>query len=142
MSGSGDLIVTGHFQYTADFGGGVRTSPGSYDIFIVWLWGVEGMTGAGEILARASLGQNLPNPFNPVTRIVFGRLEATLVRLSAYDATGKLVVDRVDDNRGSGRYEVSWPGLDTLGQRVSSGMNFYQLTAGDFAHRRRMILLK
>ncbi|MGD0922008.1 MAG: SBBP repeat-containing protein [Terriglobia bacterium] len=40
--GSGNVLVTGCFQDTADFGGGPRASHGSYDIFVAKFSGVDG----------------------------------------------------------------------------------------------------
>ena len=34
LTGTGDAVVTGHFSYTADFGGGPLTSAGERDIFV------------------------------------------------------------------------------------------------------------
>jgi hypothetical protein len=42
VDGSGNVLVTGFFQGTVDFGGGGLTSGGWYDIFVVKLSGVNG----------------------------------------------------------------------------------------------------
>ena len=34
MAHSGNVLVTGYFKGTVDFGGGVLTSAGSHDIFL------------------------------------------------------------------------------------------------------------
>ncbi|MCH7548922.1 MAG: T9SS type A sorting domain-containing protein [Candidatus Krumholzibacteriota bacterium] len=90
----------------------------------------------------ASLAQNVPNPFNPTTRISFMLAERTPVRLSIYDPIGRLVVTLVDDVRGQGSHSVNWDGRDKAGNRVGSGVYFYRLTAGRFHATRKMLLIK
>jgi hypothetical protein len=42
VDGNGDVIMTGSFQYTVDFGGGPLTSAGLTDIFVVKYAGTDG----------------------------------------------------------------------------------------------------
>jgi hypothetical protein len=91
---------------------------------------------------EAVLLQNKPNPFNPVTSIRFVLPQTQRVTLSVFDSQGKLVNVLVDEVRGSGPHEVEWTGTDLLGNRVSSGVYFYRLDAGDFRMSRKMLLLK
>jgi hypothetical protein len=39
---NGDVVVTGYFQYTVDFGGGALTSAGLFDIFVAKYAGTDG----------------------------------------------------------------------------------------------------
>jgi hypothetical protein len=88
------------------------------------------------------LKQNFPNPFNPSTTITFGLKEKARVSLNIYDAAGRLVRVLVDESRPAGRYEALWNGLDDSGIRVSSGVYFYRLAAGEFLETRKMVLLR
>ncbi len=45
-------------------------------------------------------------------------------------------------NRPPGRYEVGWNGDNDRGDRVASGVYFYQLTTSGFLQTRKMVLLK
>lgn len=94
----------------------------------------RGVGGAGT---RFSLGPNVPNPFNPVTRIGYYVPKQSFVTLSVYDVTGRLLERLVSGVRTAGEYDVSW---DAKG--LASGIYFYRLEAGDFAQTRKMILLK
>jgi hypothetical protein len=88
------------------------------------------------------LAQNRPNPFNPVTTIVFGLDEASHASLEIYDATGRLVRVLVDDPLEANRYERVWDGKDNAGRPVASGVYFYKLVTKDFTQTRKMVLLK
>ncbi len=92
---------------------------------------------------RPALGDNYPNPFNPVTTIRFdvpspgGR-----VRLSVHDVSGRVVTTLVDEEVPGGRYSAVWDGRDGGGRPVASGVYFYRISMPDFSERRRMVLLK
>jgi hypothetical protein len=84
-----------------------------------------------------SLGQNQPNPFNPVTEIQFGLPVDSHVRLVIYSVTGQKVVTLVDEHRQAGMYNVTWNG-----STAASGIYFYRLEAGDFVETKKMMLIK
>ena len=89
-----------------------------------------------------ALAQNSPNPFNPVTTIRFTLPESRDVRLTVFDAAGRLVTTLLDETRGVGSHQVEWDGTDAFGRFVGSGIYFYRLNAGKFVESRKMILLK
>jgi hypothetical protein len=89
------------------------------------------------------LSQNYPNPFNPSTKIQFAVPETEKVRVEVYDIQGKLINTLVDyELYQPGKYEVSWNGLDNMGNRVSSGIYFAKMQAGKFAQTKKMNLIK
>jgi hypothetical protein len=88
------------------------------------------------------LAQNVPNPFNPVTTIRFGLPVSSSVSLRIYDTAGRLIRVLVDDQRGAGRYEAIWDGLDRAGRPVASGVYFYRLATNTFVEDKKMILLR
>jgi hypothetical protein len=92
--------------------------------------------------ASYELGQNFPNPFNPVTLINFELASNELVSLKVYDASGKLVRTLVNEVRNAGVHNEEWDGRDNTGALVSSGVYFYRMTAGTFKQTKRMVLLK
>jgi len=91
-----------------------------------------------------ALEQNMPNPFNPSTRIVYVVQSPTEVRvnLDVFDVHGRRVRQLVHDHPSTGQVAVVWDGRDDDGREASSGVYFYRLVAGTITITRRMTLLK
>ena len=95
----------------------------------------------------ASLNQNVPNPFNPFTRIAFSLAHAGNVTLRIYDVAGRPVRMLVDGWRESGAYSEVWDGRDEIGRAVASGVYLYRLEMHElgsqrYAETRKMVLLR
>jgi hypothetical protein len=88
-------------------------------------------------LREFALSQNYPNPFNPSTTIRFRMAASGPVRIAVYDLLGKQVAMLVNGEMGSGEHVVQF-----TGDRLSSGVYFYQLTAGTFTEMKKMVLIK
>jgi hypothetical protein len=94
------------------------------------------------------LAQNYPNPFNPSTTIEFeitADHECELMvktNLRIYNVLGRSIKTLVNETKTPGIYQVEWDGTDENGDRVSSGVYFYQLKAGDYKETRKMVLMK
>ena len=93
------------------------------------------------------LMQNYPNPFNPETWIPYQLSEDTSVSISIYDTTGRLVRTLSLGFQSAGFYNsrehaAYWDGRNALGERVASGVYFYQLTTPSFQQTRRFVILK
>jgi hypothetical protein len=101
--------------------------------------GVDGDDGLPRVFA---LGQNSPNPFNPVTVIEYQLPHPEHVRIDVFNIAGKLVTTLVDGPMDAGRKTVTWDGTDRDGQHVSSGVYLYRMEAGDHISRKAMVLLK
>ncbi len=100
-------------------------------------------TGIGDVASyQFRLHQNHPNPFNPTTRIVYEVASRVRVTLGVYDVRGGLVKNLVDEDKGPGTFTAEWNATDFRGERVSTGVYFYRLSAGQFAETRKMVLLK
>jgi len=89
------------------------------------------------INGKYSLGQNYPNPFNPVTTIEYEISSPSDVKIEIFDVMGRKVATPEDKVRGAGRYT-----LKLSGDKLSSGIYFYKITAGNFVQIKKMILLK
>ena len=91
--------------------------------------------------------QNYPNPFNPETWIPYQLSEDNSVSVSIYDTTGKLVRTLSLGFQSAGFYNsreraAYWDGRNALGERVASGIYFYQLTTPSFQQTRRLVIVK
>ncbi len=87
--------------------------------------------------ATASLTQNHPNPFNPVTIIRFNLPARSRVSLDVYNVLGQKVANLVNGNLKAGEHEVAFDG-----SAFASGVYFYRLRTDDFAATKKMVLLK
>ncbi len=83
-----------------------------------------------------ALYANYPNPFNPVTRMQYAVARTELVNLKVYDVLGNEIATLVNERKPPGVYSVTFDA-----RRLSSGVYFYKLTAGNFAAIRKMLLL-
>ena len=89
-----------------------------------------------------SLSQNAPNPFNPETIISYSLPQSEQVKLVIYNVLGQEIRTLVNAFKPAGRYRVVWNSKDDFGRSVSSGIYFYQITAGDFLDTHKMLILK
>jgi hypothetical protein len=97
--------------------------------------------------SQSMLLQNYPNPFNPETWIPYQLREPAEVVMQIYDANGKLMRTLDLGQRAAGFYlgrtkAAYWNGRNESGEKVASGVYFYQIKAGDFSATRRMVILK
>ena len=96
---------------------------------------------------KTRLLANYPNPFNPETWIPYTLATVSAVQITIYDARGA-VVRRLDLGHQREGYYTSrsraayWDGRNHVGERVASGIYFYQLAANDISLLRKMVILK
>ncbi|RKY90817.1 MAG: hypothetical protein DRQ01_08620 [Ignavibacteriae bacterium] len=83
------------------------------------------------------LFQNYPNPFNPTTSIQFTVGSWQNIILKIYDVLGNEVATLVKEEKPVGNYEVKFNAA-----KLSSGIYFYQLRAGNYVETKKMLLLK
>jgi photosystem II stability/assembly factor-like uncharacterized protein len=108
-----------------------------YDI----LTGVESTD--NTVPADYSLSQNFPNPFNPTTKIKYSVPETghapslQHVILKIYDILGRDVATLVNEEKSAGSYTV-----ELNAAKLSSGVYFYKLIAGEFIQTKKMLLIK
>ena len=84
---------------------------------------------------KFELNQNYPNPFNPMTKIVFTIPHDNHVKIIVYDVLGRELLTLVNEFLTAGSYETTFNA-----SRLSSGIYFYQLTAGMFTDVKKMVL--
>ena len=90
-----------------------------------------------QLPADFSLSQNYPNPFNPATKISYSIPELSDVEMIVYDTIGNLVEVLVSSKQSAGTYQVTFDA-----SHLTSGVYFYQLTAGRYKSVKKLILIK
>ena len=101
------------------------------------------MTGIQDVIYveglpdKFALEQNYPNPFNPLTKISYQLPKSSFVKLSIYDISGKLVETLVNEQKNAGYYSIDWNA-----EKVSSGIYFYRIDAGEFIETKKCMILK
>jgi hypothetical protein len=93
------------------------------------------------------LFQNYPNPFNPETWIPFQLPKANEVNIHIYNVTGEPVKTIPLGHKQAGVYvgkakAAYWDGRNDMGEKLASGVYFYELQTETFRTIRRMMLLK
>ena len=96
---------------------------------------------------RTMAGQNYPNPFNPETWIPYQLTEDADVTVRIYSADGSVVRTLDLGRQPAGGYvgrdgAAYWDGSNETGEKVASGVYFYEFRAGSYSQVRRMVILK
>ena len=112
----------------------------------------EGIANLQRLLAsllpeETILLPNYPNPFNPETWIPYHLANPSEVRITIYDARGTVIRHLDLGHQREGYYTSQtraayWDGRNDVGERVASGVYFYQLQADHLSLLRRMLVLK
>jgi len=120
--------ATGSRMWAVRNNGGVSSSLSTV--------GIEPIS--GEIPVNFALSQNYPNPFNPATIINFSIPASSIVSLKIYDIAGR-EVDVIANNvmMSAGTYSVNYSA-----DRLSSGVYFYRIIAGEFTETKKMVLTR
>lgn len=83
------------------------------------------------------LRQNFPNPFNPQTTIKYVLNQSTPVKLTVFDASGKVIANLVDEKQKAGVHQVQF-NADGL----ASGIYYYRLQTSQKTAVKKMVLMK
>jgi ligand-binding sensor domain-containing protein len=84
-----------------------------------------------------SLQQNYPNPFNPNTTIQYSIPKECNVTLDVYDGLGRHVKSLINQRQPAANYSV-----DLDASKLTSGVYYYSLKAGEFYKTNKFILTK
>ncbi len=97
---------------------------------------------SGNLEQHHLSAMSYPNPFNPVTTIMYELPEHSTVSINIYDIQGRNIQTLVYESKPAGHYEAKWNGTDSHGQQVSTGVYFARLQAGDNAQTIKMVYLR
>lgn len=90
-----------------------------------------------ETPVKYYLSQNFPNPFNPVTKVNYGVLKASNVKITVFDMLGREIASLVNEYQTAGNYFATFDAT-----KYSSGIYYYKIEAGDFVEVKKMSLIK
>ena len=106
----------------------------------------DGSTASNKIILSKSennfLYQNYPNPFSKETSIKFNLAEESDIEILIYDVRGRVVKTFDEGIKVPGPHELIWDGTNEEGDKVSSGIYFYQLRSKNYTKARKMTLIK
>ncbi len=140
------LILDISYMYDTNIGTSIFATPESDPSECIWNYDrvtllkpiVDGIGDELDaVVEDFKLSQNYPNPFNPNTTIKFNVKKATNVTLDVLNVLGEKVATLINGKVKAGETVATFNGTD-----FSSGVYFYQLTAGDFVQTRKMLLVK
>ncbi|MBC8273751.1 MAG: T9SS type A sorting domain-containing protein, partial [Chloroflexi bacterium] len=99
------------------------------------------------IPSQSQLFQNYPNPFNPETWIPFQLAESAEVTIRIYNVAGQLVRTLNLGQKTAGRYldktrAAYWDGRNEQNEKISSGVYFYLIEAGNFRATKKLVVAK
>lgn len=94
-------------------------------------------TTSSSLPSTFALQQNYPNPFNPATRIEYTLPSRSNVQIRVYDLLGREVAVLVNGEREAGTHAVQFDA-----RKLSSGIYFYRMNAGQFVQTRSMMVVK
>ncbi|MHB8336102.1 MAG: T9SS type A sorting domain-containing protein [Ignavibacteriaceae bacterium] len=98
---------------------------------------IGGVNKPPQFLSNYTLEQNYPNPFNPVTTINYTVAAKDFVSIKVYDVLGNEIATLVNEEKSAGSYSVNFNA-----SKLSSGVYFYRMQAGNFAETKKLILMK
>jgi len=131
---SGNIYVTGYSELIIE---GSNPSSAATTVMILSKDDDDEESVNATTPYKFSLHQNYPNPFNPSTTIKFDISNTANVKLVIYDILGRVVDVLVNQSLAAGNYSIIY-----TNKNLSSGIYFYELTAGDFKDIKKMSLVK
>ncbi|MDP7032737.1 MAG: T9SS type A sorting domain-containing protein [Gemmatimonadota bacterium] len=87
------------------------------------------------------LAQSSPNPFVESTDIKFSVPTKEHVTIEVYNILGQKVRTLVNETLDPNAYTRTWDGRADSNEKVSSGIYFYKMVAGDFSATRKLVVL-
>jgi len=133
MTWTWDVWAWDGFEATSSSSG-----PRDIHVDISDMLGIDGE----NLPTEFALHNNYPNPFNPVTNILYDIPEVSDVTLEIYNVMGQRVRTLVQGSHEPGRYQIVWNATNDFGKGLSSGMYIYRIQAGDFVSVKKLVLMK
>ncbi|MCD6300350.1 MAG: T9SS type A sorting domain-containing protein, partial [Dehalococcoidales bacterium] len=91
----------------------------------------------GAVPKTPVLFQNHPNPFNPITEILFGLPEESEIELAVFNINGQKLSTLASGRVSAGFHKLSWNA-----KGFPSGIYIYQLKTPNYRMSKRMLLVR
>ncbi|MCK5076423.1 MAG: gliding motility-associated C-terminal domain-containing protein, partial [Calditrichia bacterium] len=93
------------------------------------------------------LANPYPNPFNPEVNVEFGIPVQELeqeeqIKVIVFDQMGRKVYTLYNGSVTPGRYKVTWNGINSHGNKVSSGVYFIMINTPSFKSAKKVLMIK
>ena len=95
-----------------------------------------------DIPTEYRLGQNFPNPFNPITIIPFDIATTEKVQFIIYNILGEQVASLLHKKLNAGSHTVTWNGKSDRGVMMPAGLYFYEIRTRKFRDTGKMLFIK
>jgi hypothetical protein len=138
-------VLTLRFAASPDARGTIRVDGFVDDLAGAAEVVVQLSPGGGTPGGRLALRQNHPNPFNPLTTIIYdvpAEYAGERMRIDVFAVDGSRVATLLDGQALAGTHDGRGEGRNDAGQAVSTGVYFYTLRVGEVRLQRKMVLLK
>ncbi len=127
--------------------GGIHSILPTYGLFGIYSGDTSLVTGIKRNNSTTpkdfELGQNYPNPFNPETTIEYTLNKRERITIKIYDTLGREVKTLINnEEQSAGNHTIKWNGTNEKGERLSSGIYYYQLLTGSQNKVKKAVLLK
>ena len=96
-----------------------------------------GILYGGIIPEDFSIQSIYPNPFNPITNIIYTLPKYTSVQILVFDLSGIQVQSLINQVQPPGYYSVDWNAISH-----PSGVYFVRMMAGEFVNTQKLMLIK
>lgn len=90
-----------------------------------------------SIPAQIQLFDNYPNPFNTSTTFAFNLPTKSFVNLKIFDTLGREIESVISEELEGGKHTRLWNA-----RRLSSGIYYYRIQAGDLAETKKMEIIR
>ncbi len=139
--------IDGSFLGPVDMTSESSITVGEEHAFVTGVVIVASATAAGVsdgdvAITEFDLKRNVPNPFGPMTTIVFDVPRQAEVEIVIYDALGREVRELQRGVVPAGRHISTWDGRDRHGNDVGPGLYFCRMKAGRFTKTQKMSLVR
>jgi len=106
----------------------------------------KGKKAAPALLTFAVLSA-YPQPCNPEAWIPYTLAKDVEVKITIYNNSGRIIRTLQPGHQNAGAYisrnkAAYWDGRNDIGEKVTSGIYFYTLRAGDFIATRKLVVLR